>query len=40
MPSTTGASGDYRFDDTPENLNAFGNVLRKANVTTQVNALR
>jgi len=39
-PSTTGASGDYRFDDTPENLNAFRNVLRKANVTTQASALR
>jgi beta-mannanase len=39
-PSTTGASGDYRFDDTPENLSAFVNVLRKANVTTQANALR
>jgi Glycosyl hydrolase family 26 len=33
-PSTTGASGDYRFDDTPENLNAFRNALRMAHVTS------
>jgi hypothetical protein len=37
-PSTTGASGDYRFDDTPNNLNAFRRVLRNANVTTRANA--
>jgi hypothetical protein len=35
-PSTTGASGDYRFDDTRENLDAFRDTLRKANITSQV----
>jgi hypothetical protein len=37
-PHTTGASGDYRFDDTPQNLNAFRGVLRTAKVATRAGA--
>lgn len=37
-PSTIGGSDDYRFDDTPENVDAFRNSLRVANVTSRTAA--
>jgi hypothetical protein len=37
-PSTTGASGDYRFDDASQNVKAFRDALRTANVTSRTSA--
>lgn len=37
--STVGGSDDYRFDDTPANVEAFRNSLRAANVTSRVPAI-
>ena len=39
-PSAPGAPDDYRFDDTPENLEAFRNALRVANVTSKTSTAR